>query len=468
MKKAFTILFIMAVSFSIKAYSTTTTTVLNGKATASDVVMKQQNGNMQVSFNLSPVGEWDVKSNQTLRFTPIIENGADKKELPAIEVRGRKAYIYYSRNKNSVDAQNISKGESAESIKYQASVAYEPWMKRAKLVLQEDRCKCVSTMMESSSTELQQRIFDPQFAYMTPDKEVRKARKQLGAYVDYQLSKTAIDSAYKDNSAELRRVKKELLSLKNDPSVEVQSVVINGYASPEGLIPLNQELAGERAKSMYDFIQSIYTLPEKLFTLNNCGEDWEGLKECVDASPNFPGKANIVRVMNKTSYVHDDAREWVMKSEYKDAYRHIYNMCYPGLRKATYLINYGVAEYSLEEAREIMKTNPQKLSAYEMYEVAKSYPQGSQEFDDVLSTALKYYPNDEAVNLNAANIAVRSGDINQAKTYLMKVNDCADKYNLEGIILLEEGKTNEAIEAWKEAAAKGCEAATNNLEKINE
>lgn len=467
MKKAFTILVILVISLGVKAHATDAT-VLNGKATAKSVAVAPKDEQMTVKFILEPIGEWNVKSNQTLRFTPMLKNGDKSIELPAIEVRGKKSYVYYYRNKNAVDAQTVVRNNNAQPIKYSASVPMESWMLTARLVLVEDRCQCVSTLKESSTSELKQRTFNAAYAFAEPVKECNKERKEVGSYVDYKLSKTAIDSAYEDNSSEIMRMTTLLNSLKNDSAVEIQSVVITGYASPEGLIPLNTELAAKRAHSMYSFIQSIYPLSEKIFTIKNGGEDWAALKDCVNSSPDFEGKDKIIHVMNDTSFMNDDAREWVMKSEYKDAYKHIYDMCYPSLRKATYLISYTVGEYDVAKARAIMKNNPGKLSAYEMCQVAKSYPEGSMERRGALATALMYYPDDSAVNLDNANIAIADGDFNLARSYMGKVADSPEKLNAEAIILMQEGNLNSARELWQKAAGQGCEAAKTNLENLNE
>ena len=70
-------------------------------------------------------------------------------------------------------------------------------------------------------------------------------------------------------------------------------------------------------------------------------------------------------------------------------YRYLLKYIFPSLRVAICKVNYEVRDFSVEEAKEIIKTRPQNLSLNEMFLVANTYPTGSQEFIDVFETAVQ-------------------------------------------------------------------------------
>ena len=84
-------------------------------------------------------------------------------------------------------------------------------------------------------------------------------------------------------------------------------------------------------------------------------------------------------------------------------------------------MRYVVRTYtSAEEIRRIMKTQPQKLSLEEMYLVAQDMEPGSEEYNETFEIAVRMFPEDATANLNAANTAMRLGNLPLAEKYLEK------------------------------------------------
>ena len=103
-------------------------------------------------------------------------------------------------------------------------------------------------------------------------------------------------------------------------------------------------------------------------------------------------------------------------------YRYLLKYIFPSLRVAICKVNYEVRDFSVEEAKEIIKTRPQNLSLNEMFLVANTYPTGSQEFIDVFETAVRMYPQSEIANINAATAALSRNDLVSAERYMGMVN----------------------------------------------
>ena len=132
------------------------------------------------------------------------------------------------------------------------------------------------------------------------------------------------------------------------------------------------------------------------------------------------------------------------------------------IKSATYIIR----PFTLEEAKDIIKSNPSQLSLYEIYEVANSYEKGSDAFRETLITAATLYPNNAEANLNAANALVEAGDISSANTFLARAGNLPQAQMLRGIILMKQGDIAAARPLFEEARAAAIPQATDNLKLI--
>ena len=99
----------------------------------------------------------------------------------------------------------------------------------------------------------------PHVAFITPQMEERKVREESGrAYLDFPLNETTIYPEYRNNPAELAKIKRSIDLIKNDTNVVISHIDIHGYASPEGPYSNNERLARERTRNpiySIDFIK---------------------------------------------------------------------------------------------------------------------------------------------------------------------------------------------------------------------
>lgn len=150
-------------------------------------------------------------------------------------------------------------------------------------------------------------------------------------------------------------------------------------------------------------------------------EDWDGLINYIKGS-NLEHKDEILR-MATDSLVNPDAREWRIRLKYTDEYKFMLATWYPALRHSDYHITYKVKPFDVETARQLIKTKPYLLSEQEMFMVAQTYEPGSEAFNEVMQTAVRYFPNNATANLNAAIVLLNEGKAEAAKPYLDKAGD---------------------------------------------
>ena len=141
-------------------------------------------------------------------------------------------------------------------------------------------------------------------------------------------------------------------------------------------------------------------------------------------------------------------------------YRTMLKEIYPGLRKVNCKIDYTVVNFDVEQGRIVIKTNPKYLSLNEMYQVANSYPKGSDDFVNVFDVAVRIYPDDEVANLNAAAVALTKKDLKTAVKFMEKANKQTAEYiNNSGVYDFLNGNINQSIAAFTQAAHMGNDAA---------
>ena len=142
---------------------------------------------------------------------------------------------------------------------------------------------------------------------------------------------------------------------------------------------------------------------------------------------------------------------------------------YPGLRKVNCRIDYTVASFNVEQGRIIIRENPKYLSLDEMYQVANSYPKGSDDFVNVFDIAVRLYPNDPVANLNAAAVALSRKALDKALGYMEKADHTTAEFmNNTGVYNFLNGDIPRAMAAFEQAARLGNEAALANFKQLQQ
>ena len=157
------------------------------------------------------------------------------------------------------------------------------------------------------------------------------------------------------------------------------------------------------------------------------------------------GKEEILAIIHADAPKDWDQREWKLKSVNGGAdYRIILQDIYPALRHSDYAVKYTIRNFTVDEAKDLIYTDPKQLSLNEMFQVAQTYEPGSEKYNEVFEIAVRMYPNDPVSNLNAAITAIDSRRFDAARRYLAKAADVPEKKLAEAALLMLEGKLDEA------------------------
>lgn len=409
-----------------------------------------------------------LASNMRLVFTPIIKNNTEERLMPQIVVNGRKQDISYQRSGYKDFADNAvvvrRKNNTEQTLHYSAVLPYEDWMKNSNVIVAEDLCGC-GDIKDQNTVELK-RLRTPFMPYMRPEAEGQKVRHEQGrAFIDFPVDKITLYPYYRNNPRELDKIIKTINLVKNDKNTTITNIEIHGYASPESPYEHNAYLAENRAKTLKDYVRKLVNLDDTTFSVTSTPEDWEGLRKYVVES-NLQNRDAILKLIDNTSLDIDD-KEWKIKLTYPDDYRFMLENWYPALRHSDYVVSYSVRPFTVEEAKEIMKTKPQQLSLEEMFMVAQTYEPGSREFNEIMETAVRMYPDNPTANINAACTRLQYGDIEGAKRYLDKAGNMPQAIHARGVIAMLEGKIEEARLLLNQAKQAGAENVDKNLQIID-
>ena len=433
-----------------------------------DVTLKKRAGNMEVGYQFD-LSSLNLASNQRIILTPVLVGEGDSIVLTPVVVNGRNAQLKYEREaKQRIPGAEVMKAVKGGNMLWSgnASVPYQSWMDLSYLTIKEDLCGCGD--LQDQASLMVGVPFDnrpapmAEVAYIQPKVEATKARAEEGsAFVDFMVNKTNILPDYRSNRKELAKITSTIDLVKNDPLVSITEINIHGYASPEGKFEANKRLAEGRALSLKNYVESLYTLPDRLLTSSATPEDWKGLRELV-AKSDIADKEAILEVID--SPMDPDSKDLALRQRFPKSYAIMLADMYPALRHTDYTVKYIVRPLTLEETAEVMKKNPKNASLQEMFLVAESYTPGSPEFNEAMAIAARTYPDDPVANLNAGLAALNAGELDKAARYLAKAGDDGDALQARGVLAMKEGKFDEAQRLLESAKAAGVPTAQYNLD----
>lgn len=408
-----------------------------------------------------------LPANTRLVYRPYLKSASSELAMPAIVINGRRQQIMYERG----DTAGLGAGATVvrrrngerQTVSYKTSVPLAANVHDYDVVIREDLCGCGDTY--DANEYLLSRRRKPVVAFLRPAAEAQKMRHiDKTAYIDFPVNRTELYSDYRRNPSELDSIIRTINIVKADKNLHIRRIEIHGYASPDGKYTRNEYLSHARAVTLKDYVRRLVALDDTVFTVSNTAEDWDGLAKRV-GSGGVANRQAILDIISDKSVDYDE-REWKIRSSYPDDYRLMLDSVYPALRRSDYHISYVVRPFSVDEARQIIRTKPQQLSLEEMFLVAQAYRPGSAEFNEVMEIAVRMYPDDPTANLNAACTRLEAGDADGAKPYLDKAGDRAQAKNALASYYKLKGEDEKAAVLYRQAANEGLAEATENLNNM--
>ncbi|MDR0438288.1 MAG: tetratricopeptide repeat protein [Bacteroidales bacterium] len=273
--------------------------------------------------------------------------------------------------------------------------------------------------------------------------------------------------------------------------MEIASIKITAWASPEGELARNNNLSRERSKTGERFLRDAYkrvidqqvaahnrNLPrgakritarelmkELPLTIDHKGEDWDGFMAALRAS-NVRDRDKILNVIQ--SAPNRDRREQEMRNMIV-IYQEIEDQLLPPLRRAEMVIELVVPAKTNEEMSTLALSNPSELTVEELL-FAATLTQDSDTKMKIYTAATEVYPNDWRGFNNVAFIHIQNQNFDAAAVALQQANTLSPNndavLNNLGIIALSKGNLDEAKTYFNNAKSKGNAEAAGNLAPI--
>lgn len=432
-------------------------------------------------------------SNQQVIITPIISQLGQLDQLdqsvqsstpqpleiplPSVLISGRNMHISYERgvlrNFKAIKNADISReirryNGRRQSVEYTVRIPLEPWMEEegARLSFKYDPCGCglafAPVIYETTYEERPMRIEEliTRDFVMIPEIEVPDVQIHAGrARIQFEVDRTELhvdpyvcrNGQLIDNRDQIRMIDDSVKYALSDPNVELVGIEICGYASPESPYLHNEELSNGRSKVLAEYLADRYNIPREKATYSAVIENWGEFRDMVETSNEITEtqRRQLLRLIDEPASTPEqyDRKEWLLKTDprYATLYRNlILPKWFPKLRATTFALHTQLKDMSDEQLAEVFRTTPGKMSLQQFCRVARLYPADSDEFNEVVLTALAKYPGEPVAVTNAAVAAIARGEYERARALLDMVEQTESVFNLRGLMAESERNYAEA------------------------
>lgn len=165
--------------------------------------------------------------------------------------------------------------------------------------------------------------------------------------IHFHQSKSALDLGFHENGEKLDSLLKIINQRKSENSfLTIKSVNVEGGASPEGSVSINEKLSRNRAHNIYDWFFERISIQDSTVNFKFLGRDWEGLKRSVEADPKVPDRAEVLEfidsaiIENKDNNGGQDRLQELKRLGNGIPYAYLYQNLFPDLRKSSVIISY--------------------------------------------------------------------------------------------------------------------------------
>ena len=450
--------------------------------TVSGKDVQRQGGEVVVRMNLDLSGV-KMKQQHTAELVPVLvsKDGTQEQAFPSIVVNGkirnralkREEALTGNPRYTNVNTTIRRKNGEAQAVDYRATAPFAKWMYDSRLEVREAVTGCAECD-EGRETSTVDPLVLPRFIpnYVTalrePAPEPVKRRDEVrSARLQYRQDSYTTDPKFKDNANVLAEVQASIDAVKENKDLTITGIYVTGYASPEGTVAYNLKLSERRAKTFTDYVKKQNpNLDASLWHVDWKGEDWAGLREEVQKHPRLLKIDEVLAIIDGCEGDQDACEEKIKALVPPTIYQRLLNEMYGPLRRNDYRIEYNVRNFNLEEARQLIRTNPKLLSQNEMYQVAGSYPKDSKEYREAMEIAARTYPDDPVALGNAAATCLAAKDARGAIALLEGKKLDAAAMNTLGVAYAEVGEYQKAKSTLEEAARAGNADAKENLEQV--
>ncbi len=389
-----------------------------------------------------------------VKATPVLKWSGGERALKEQVLLGEKAAG------NGIKISNAKGG----SFSYTDKVPYEAGMKNCELVLKGSASKGSSSKDFKDVKIAEGTIITPmlvksdEMGALAQDNFKKSEGITQTASIFYAMNQSNV-RANELKSTEMMAFRDFITKNAADPAIKITSISVSAYASPDGELSKNENLAGDRAKSgskaamgeLKKMKDNTVGTTEDFYKTQVTAEDWDGFKSAMEAST-IKDKELILRIL--TQYSDLEQREREIKN-LSATYTEVKNDILPKLRRAVLTLNAEKQAKTDAEISSLAASNPDNLSTEELLYAANMT-------NDVNLKATLYKkaeeksPSDWRTANNVGVAALMQNKVSEAKSAFDRAATASPNNGIvltnKGAIAAKEGRMADAVALFKQAA----------------
>lgn len=278
----------------------------------------------------------------------------------------------------------------------------------------------------------------------------RVINEKYSADIHFLINQANIRSS-ETSKADYKDLNERLKAARNTPNQEIAGVNISSFASPEGTIEFNTQLAEKREKTTTNLMESqlkkdnITEFGE--LTSQFTPEDWEGFQKLVEQS-NIQDKGLILEVLRMQK--DPELREKELRN-LSSIFDELAKQILPQLRYSRIQASINVIGKSNEELVSLFNSDPKALTADEMLYIATLTDDNNKKME-VYNKACEQFPQDYRAFNNLGLTQFVAGDYDGAKAnfeHALRLNpqEKESEMNL-GLVDMIDGNYQQAYEKF--------------------
>ena len=489
MKKNPILLYLLLLPFSFSALGQQ---AYKGQLSVTDQHLSVRDGDLHVGMKVS-YDRLKLPSDESVTLIPVLRSGDRSLELPSVVVNGTVKQRAYHRHEVLASASKARKNNNSTSVvvrntpkdsrqlTYKTEVPYAEWMKDAVLMLRTRECGCNGKPSALYEDRIDAGISLPQPRVSTGRAGIDERYLSLVNVVQLESGQdtshvlrgtipywgtTGLDklAGGKQDYEIYFRLREAVRSLEKENGTKVIGLKVTGYGTPSGNYRKNEKAAAKRALELKDYLRENYVVNKIPLEVTWMAEDWDSIRSLVTQSgmPLEHAVTDIISTVDLTK-----GRERVlMDLAGGSPYRYLQDRIFPRVRRVEYAISYSQHRLDTAEGRRLFELGSRSLKLSEFFNVAMSYPKGSNEYNDALDLAARLFPDSPEAAINAAGVALSKHDLKKAHAYLDRYATLPAAYNNMGILYLLEGNRDKAEVYLQMAAAAGVAEAAKALKLV--
>ncbi|MDX9751993.1 MAG: hypothetical protein RBT71_13010 [Flavobacteriales bacterium] len=364
--------------------------------------------------------------------------------------------------------------EGGKAFSYTHKVAYTPSMETSELMLgimgrqgKKEKAFDPVKLADGVITTPYLMVSDDK-AMLGPDAFQRITAHSQDATIHYLVNSSTVRSG-ELNDADAKALATFIRGFAQKGNIQVKGLTVDAWASPEGELTLNENLASDRAKSASGWARGELVRAkaegardDAFYQLNPRGEDWNGFKTAMQGS-SIADKDLVLRVLEM--YTDLTQREQEIKNM-AATYKEIADQILPTLRRSEMKLNYDVVGKTDEQIAEMSRTMPDSLNAEELLWAATLTTDLNEQLR-IFRESERLFPDDPRGANNVGYVLLQQNKLNEAEAQFQKANGIAETNaanNNLGVVARLKGDRAKAKEFFNKA---GSPEAKYNLGLVN-